>query len=214
MRRLKPDVILTCLQTAHSCILEGELASYAFDSVLGYQPIVVHTDGQALEEVYEDMLKISSAVGLEGHGHALVASMRDEMGRISARVQCALSGIEPLSMSVVWWANPVVEANAWVADMLKMLGVKNVGSAWKRANMVVWCLCGLGIDIAEREAKKLVARVGLGEGLSGQRMAAMDGVRYLSRPGPLLVQSMYNLADIILGSHGCRIGSWKWLEFE
>ena len=64
--RIKPDVILTCLQTAHSCILEGELATYAFESVLGYVPRVVHTEGQTLEEVYQDMLKISEAVGVRG----------------------------------------------------------------------------------------------------------------------------------------------------
>ncbi len=231
--RIKPDVILTCLQTAHSCILEGELATYAFESVLGYVPRVVHTEGQTLEEVYQDMLKISEAVGVGGLGRALVASMRDDMERIGASVRRALSGsgaASPMSVSVVWWASPVMAASAWVQDMLDLLGVRNVGDDWKHASMVVWCLCGLGIDVTEREARKLVARAARGCSTSGQtgsnegcnpsagssarqRMAAMDGVRHLSRPGPLLVESMQCLADIIVlgGVQAEGSSDWRWI---
>ncbi len=234
--RIKPDVILTCLQTAHSCVLDGELAAYAFESVMGYVPRVVHTEGQTLEEVYQDMQKISEAVGVRGLGRSLVASMRDDMERIGANVRSTLSktggapSMSPspsTSVSVVWWASPVMAASAWVQDMMDLLGVENVGDDWKRANMVIWCLCGLGIDVAEREARKLVARVARGGTMSegaglipsagppvGQRMAAMDGVRHLSRPGPLLVESMQCLADIIVlsGGQGKVQGTdWRWI---
>lgn len=228
--RIKPDVILTCLQTAHSCILEGELAAYAFESVLGYVPRIVHTEGQTLEEVYRDMLKISEAVGGQGLGRELVASVRGDMERIGADVRRALSNTgegspASTSVSVVWWASPVLAASAWVQDMLDLLGVKNVGDDWERANMVVWCLCGLGIDVAEREARKLVARAARGGNTSEgpgpnpspgppvrQRMAAMDGVRHLSRPGPLLVESMACLADmIVFGGVEGKGGDWRWI---
>ena len=241
LQRIKPDVIITCLQTAHSCILEGELATHAFESVLGYVPKVVHSEGQNLADVYEDMIRISEAVGMESLGMDLVKDMREEMEAIGAMVRQQIGQSTSvkesgLTMSLIWWTAPVIQAGAWVIDMIDMMGVRNIGGDWEQADVVVWSLCGLGVDIAESEARKLVARRSrIGEAAhespqtsravsdselvdkrqtaARQRMAAVDGIRLFSRPGPLLLESMARLADILLDPTP-RGQSWRLLTFE
>ncbi len=219
---LRPDVILTCLQTAHSCILEGALAVEAFERVLGYVPEVVHMESRDLAGVYSDMARVGEVVGMGACGAALVEEMREKMEGLAGMVRGRVASV---SVSLIWWSAPVMAANAWVSDMLEMMGVRDVGGEWEEADLVVWSLCGLGVDVAEREARKLVARrerVDGGQrerggqggrgGRGGRRMAAVDGIRLFSRPGPLLLESMARLVEMVVGA--AEGDGWRWLEHE
>jgi iron complex transport system substrate-binding protein len=226
LQDIKPDVILTCLQTAHSCILEGELADMAFQSVLGYCPRIVHAEGQTLEDVYGDMVRIADAVMLGEAGRVNVAEMKKTMEYIGASLRQTLAddAVRIPSVSVIQWATPVFPAGAWVLDMMELLGVKNAGGEWEGADVVVWCLCGLGVDVAEREARKVVGRVMARQAgrtrVTPASMAVMDGVRMMSRPGPLLVESMKRLAEVVRGAtapgtdrkDAAIAEGWKWLN--
>lgn len=54
LQQLRPDVVLTCLQTAHGAVMSGELLSAALHAVLGYEPRVVHCAAEDLEGVWRD----------------------------------------------------------------------------------------------------------------------------------------------------------------
>lgn len=55
LRQLKPDVVLTCLQTAHGAVLTDGLMDAALHAVLGYTPRVVHCAAEDLAGVWRDM---------------------------------------------------------------------------------------------------------------------------------------------------------------
>lgn len=55
LQRLRPDVVLTCLQTAHGAALSGDLLQAALHSALGYAPRVVHCAAEDLQGVWADM---------------------------------------------------------------------------------------------------------------------------------------------------------------
>lgn len=55
LRQLKPDVVLTCLQTAHGAVLTDGLMDAALHAVLGYAPRVVHCAAEDLAGVWRDM---------------------------------------------------------------------------------------------------------------------------------------------------------------
>ena len=55
LRQLRPDVVLTCLQTAHGAVLSGGLLDAALHTVLGYAPRVVHCAAADLAGVWRDM---------------------------------------------------------------------------------------------------------------------------------------------------------------
>ena len=72
LAELRPDVIVTCLQTAHGSILEGELLERALYSVLGYVPKVVHCAAGDYSDVYRDMQNIADALGEPQKGRELI----------------------------------------------------------------------------------------------------------------------------------------------
>ena len=66
LQRLRPDVVLTCLQTAHGAALSGELLQAALHAALGYAPRVVHCAAEDLAGVWADMQVGVGAAWLDG----------------------------------------------------------------------------------------------------------------------------------------------------
>jgi hypothetical protein len=62
LRQLRPDVVLTCLQTAHGAVLSDGLLDAALHNVLGYAPRVVHCAAADLAGVWRDMQASGQAV--------------------------------------------------------------------------------------------------------------------------------------------------------
>ncbi|KAI8105181.1 hypothetical protein M9435_000351 [Picochlorum sp. BPE23] len=227
LRELKPDVILTCLQTAHSCILEGELCACAFESVLGYEPRVVHCNGQTLDSIYDDMQRIADALDVSTTGQEIVASMKENFE--TARQVCQGRG-HP-NVACIQWPNPLMTCGAWVPEILEMIGARVVAGdqgpggtiepdAMATADTIVFALCGLGLDVSEKCARTVVSsslskKNRRSEELPQRRIAIMDGVRMLSRPGPLLQASWESLIEILyaevqpFGNH--RGIHWRYL---
>lgn len=206
LRELKPDVILTCLQTAHSCILQGELCSCAFESVLGYEPRVVHCNGQTLDGIYDDMQRIADALDVSTTGQEIIASMKENLE--TARQVCQGRG-HP-SVACIQWPSPLMTCGAWVPELLEMIGARVVAgdqgpggtiepADLATADTIVFALCGLGLDVSEKCARTVVSSVvekNKNDELP-QRIAIMDGVRMLSRPGPLLEAAVQSLVEIL-----------------
>ena len=63
LRQLRPDVVLTCLQTAHGAVLTDGLMDAALHAVLGYAPRVVHCAAEDLAGVWRDMQARRRAAG-------------------------------------------------------------------------------------------------------------------------------------------------------
>ena len=79
LAQLQPDLILTCMQTAHGAFLEGDLRDAALHAVLGYAPRVVHCAAEDLQAVWGDMRSIAEALGAPEQGVKLVEAQRQAM---------------------------------------------------------------------------------------------------------------------------------------
>lgn len=75
LRQLRPDVVLTCLQTAHGAVLTDGLMEAALHAVLGYAPAVVHCAAEDLAGVWRDM-QVSRLGGLRLRVRACAACMQ------------------------------------------------------------------------------------------------------------------------------------------
>lgn len=205
LRELKPDVILTCLQTAHSCVLQGELSTYAFKSVLGFEPRVVHCNGQTLDNIYDDMQRIADALDASSAGREIIASMKENVE--TARQVCQGRG-HP-KVACIQWPSPLMTCGAWVPEMLEMIGARVVAGdqgpggtlepgELATADTIVFALCGLGLEVSEKCARTVVSSLVKNNTIEvPKRIAIMDGVRMLSRPGPLLQASLESLVEIL-----------------
>jgi iron complex transport system substrate-binding protein len=201
---LRPDVILTCLQTAHSGVLEGDLCEAAFENVLGYVPKIVHTNGQTMEEIYSDMQRISDALGVPERGEELVSGMKQRMKDIEDESK-QRGGVRP-SVACIQWPHPLLTCGAWVPELMHMVGAHVVagpdgpGSTidmedMSNADVIVFALCGLGMDVSEQTVRNRILKNA--PVVDSIPQAVLDGVRMMSRPGPLLLQSLECLEEIL-----------------
>jgi iron complex transport system substrate-binding protein len=202
---LRPDVILTCLQTAHSGVLEGEICDAAFENVLGYVPEIVHTNGQTMEEIYRDMHRISDVLGVSGRGEELVSGMKQRMKAIED--ESMKRGEQArVNLACIQWPHPLLTCGAWVPELIHMVGANVVAGPdgpggtidvqdMAHADLIVFALCGLDIDTSERTVRNRVLKNA--SILQNTAQAILDGIRMMSRPGPLLLQSLECLAEIV-----------------
>lgn len=229
LARLKPDVILTCLQTAHSCILEGELRDVALYDALGYVPKVVHCNAQDMEGIWMDMMNIAAALGVPSKGQKLIESQKYAM---EAAIDVC-RGREKAKVACIQWPQPLMMAGAWVSELLAQAGAEEVTGSTETEgagmittqelvasspDVIVFALCGLSLDVAERAASKVVAKLGSStKAFASGKIAVMDGVRMMSRPGPLLKESLECLVEILhpeaqrFGHHGRY---WRWIQLQ
>ena len=85
-------------------------------------------------------------------------------------------------------------------------------------DIVVFALCGLGLDKSAKAAQAAIRRLaaawpGLPAAKAG-RVAVVDGEHVFSRPGPLLVQSMEVLVELLhpeAQPYGHQGKLWRWL---
>ena len=203
LESLKPDVILTCLQTAHSCVLEGELRDIALESVLGYVPKVVHCNGQSLEQIWQDMQSIADALDESEKGRELVKRERMHMESLEASYKDKVEQ----SLACIQWAHPMMTCGAWVSELIAKVGAHEVvgeqgaggviqSNELESSDIIVFALCGVPLEVSRRVVEKLKDQLSNTTAFRKGRIAVLDGVRMMSRPGPLLKQSLECLVEI------------------
>ena len=227
LAQLRPDVILTCLQTAHSSILEGDLRDAALHAVLGYVPRVVHCAAEDLNGVWKDMQAVADALGVSEKGKTLVQQQQEAMngaaasgrGRSHPRVVC------------VQWPHPLMAAGSWVPEMIAFAGAEDVCGKVHEAAMIsetqlaeakpdilVFALCGLPLEkaiqasqAAMRRFKDVFSQL---PAMKNHKIAVVDGEHVFSRPGPLLTASIECLVEILhpeAQRYGHEGKLWKWM---
>ena len=174
-----------------------------------------------------DMMNIAAALGVPSKGQKLIESQKYAMkaakdvcrGRGKAKVAC------------IQWPQPLMMAGAWVSELLAQAGAEEVAGSTETESagmittqelaaaspdVIVFALCGIPLDVAERTASKVVARLGSStKAFATGKIAVMDGVRMMSRPGPLLKESLECLVEILhpeaqqFGHHGRY---WRWMQ--
>ena len=226
----KPDVILTCLQTAHGAILEGTLRNAALQSVLGYVPTVVHCEAQNLEQVWKDVQSIADALNVPERGQSLIKEQQVAMqsaaasgkGRGRPRVVC------------IQWPHPMMAAGCWVPEMLELVGARDVCGRVEEAvvvslqdlqradpEVIIFALCGLSLEKATKAAQVAVGKMKKEGGVWGglravqrRQVAVVDGEHVFSRPGPLLSTSLECLVEILFPEaqrYGHQDRLWRWM---
>ncbi|PSC70726.1 cobalamin-binding isoform A [Micractinium conductrix] len=169
LRELRPDVVLTCMQTAHGAMLEGQLMDAALHAVLGYAPRVVHCEAQDLDGVWADEQAVADALDAGEAGRQLVEGQRRQLG-VAAE---AARGRGSLRVACIQWPQPLMACGAWVPQLVQMTGSQDVCGAVDHAevltpeqleaarpDVVVFALCGLTLEQSARAAAAAARRLG------------------------------------------------------
>ncbi|HEY9544486.1 MAG TPA: helical backbone metal receptor [Solimonas sp.] len=194
---LKPDLVLTSLTVPGH---ERIVAAFEQHGV----PHVV-CNPQNLDDVFDDIRRIASALRISARGEALVAAMQ------AAMPACAPSANAPRVL-VEWWPKPVIGAarRSWIHDLIERAGginaLANVDAQTHSyaadaapdddIDVIVMSWCGVKVDkyradiVLRRDAWHDVAAI------RAQRVVAISE-EFLGRPGPRLVEGYRQLRTAI-----------------
>lgn len=209
LRALAPDFIVTQTQCEVCAVSEREVEQAVNDWLDG-QCEIVSLNPKRLEDVWEDIVRVGTALGNRRNGEEVVATLRERMSKIQARA--AASDNRP-RVAVIEWIEPLMAGGNWMPELVHMAGGENLfGQAGEHSpwlefdalrtsdpDVVVVAPCGFDLQRTHREMSPLTQRPewkslkAVAEG----RVYLTDGHHFFNRPGPRLVESLEILTELL-----------------
>ncbi len=208
LRSLKPDVILT--QKLCDVCAVGYRTVTAMAAMLPGPPRVVNLEPSSLADIFEDIRLVASVLGMERRGEELVCSLeqrvevvRERARDASCRPRCFLmEWIDPPFCSGHW--GPELVEIAGGTDVLGKRGQDSTRISWEQVvaaqpEVLVLACCGYSAQPTLQDVPLLQRSPGWDSlpAVRKERVYAVDGSAYFSRPGPRLVDSLEILAEIL-----------------
>ena len=211
LQELRPDVIFTQTQCEVCAVSERDVIQ-AIAQLTGLQPIVVSLSPYRLQDVWEDMLRVSQALGKRDHAQILVEKFQQRLTDLA--VKTAAFGPKP-GVAVLEWLDPLMGAGNWTPELVAYAGGEHIfgeigqHSPWLtweelRAadpDVIVLSPCGYTLERAMQDVPLLQNHPAWSnlQAVRSGRVYAIDGNQYLNRSGPRLVESAELLARVIWG---------------
>ncbi len=209
LAELAPDVILTQDQ-CDVCAASLRDVEEAVCEWIGKRAEIVSLKPEALQDVYDDIRRVSVALEVTERGDAVVAEMQARMGAIETIA--VKSGKKP-RVACIEWIEPLMAAGNWMPELVEMAGGENLfGEAGKHSpwmtrealieanpDVILVLPCGFGIERSMSEFALLEELDGWRDlkAVIDQRVYVIDGDQYCNRPGPRLADSLEIIAEIL-----------------
>lgn len=175
--------------------------------------------------IFDDVIAIGRALGLDGSAADLVASMRSGIDAVRGAVKDRPTP----SVVLLEWTDPVFAMSNWVPELVAaangrlLLGDPDQHSsaiAWERVRAAdpEWLIvapCGFDLDRARGEVPTLEALPDWSElrAVRQGQVVLADGNRYFNRSGTTIIETAEILAEILHGQPGGYRGrAWELYE--
>jgi len=201
-----PDIILT-QGLCEVCALDYDEVVKAA-ATLVHQPEIVSLNPHSLPEILDDIRRVGDATGRSNAANALVDELRQRIEQVGGREPDRRPRVVCLE-----WFEPLYSAGHWVPEMVALAGGHDVlGRAgepsakldWREVvdaqpEVILLMPCGFDVRRAAKESTALRALPGWNDlpAVRAERVFALNGNAYFSRPGPRLVNGLEILAGII-----------------
>lgn len=208
LRQLGPDVILTQKLCDVCAVGYGSVTALA--STLPGPPQVINLEPSSVEDIFRDIQRVASALGVPDRGSAVVTSLRERVERVRS---VATAANQRPSCLLLEWIDPPYCGGHWNPELIEIaggfdpLGLKGKDSTrveWGRVldarpETIVLACCGYSIDRTRRDIPILRSYPGWDSlpAVRRERVFVVDGCAYFSRPGPRIVDSLELLSRII-----------------
>ncbi|MBI1372331.1 MAG: ABC transporter substrate-binding protein [Phycisphaera sp.] len=209
LNKLRPDVIITQSQCA-VCAVSLEDVTAAVCELVNGEPDIVSLEPNKLEDIWADIERVATALGVATEGAKLVGELR---GRIDAIAMRSDEAEKRPTVEVIEWLDPLMAAGNWVPQLVEAAGGDNALSKpgkpsptitfakLKKANpdVIVIAPCGFDIDRTRRDLNALTKQKGWDtlKAVTEGRVYLADGNRYFNRSGPRVVETTEILAEVL-----------------
>ncbi|MFB6345571.1 MAG: ABC transporter substrate-binding protein [bacterium] len=213
LEALNPDLVLTQEQC--------EVCAPAFDDVkdtcriLEGDPQVVSLEAHSLEDILNTIFKVGDLTGARSVADQVVGDLKKRRDDILD----AVAGEHPeyeKTLTLEWLDPPYVSGH-WVPEMTQLLGLNSFRRPNSPAKQVgldeierydpgltVLMPCGFGLERTIDEGRNFLQDLN-GNDLFGDRIYAVDGSSYFSRPGPRVFEGLAVMAAIVYPSSSKQI---------
>ncbi|MBX9721803.1 MAG: cobalamin-binding protein, partial [Candidatus Obscuribacterales bacterium] len=209
LEQLQPSHIITQSQ-CEVCAVSLKDVEAAACSQIGSKPKIVSLEPNCLLDIYEDIKKVGTALGVDSRSDALVRELKASIKIISDKSKTSPN--RP-SVALIEWIDPLMAAGNWMPELVELAAGKNVfGEAGKHAPVMNWkqvlvadadimiiAPCGFGMTQTLEEMPSLMARPGWSDlsAVKSKRVFIADGNQYFNRPGPRVLDSLEIMAEMI-----------------
>jgi iron complex transport system substrate-binding protein len=203
LRTLKPDVILT-QDLCEVCSIDLRTVQ-RLAAEMSPAPRIVNLNPASLMAVFDDLLRVGEAVGLEDGAQRAMVELRERYWSAVDFVNPYVPGPEVLFLE---WCDPPFGGGHWTPELVRAAGGRHsLGEPGSKSRQlspeeiieaaperIVICPCGYGMDRAWQELEvlrrtrwwPLLPAVMEGK---PNAIAVVDGNQMFNRPGPRLVDA-------------------------
>jgi iron complex transport system substrate-binding protein len=208
LRSLAPDLMITqdhCEVCAVS-LRDVEAAAWAW---IGDKPRIVSLRPNSLDDAYEDIRKVASALGVGGTGEKLIQAMIQRLEGLRETTRA----LPHPRVAFIEWGEPLMSGGNWMPTLIEMAGGANLfGTAGGKSEVMAWdeliaadpdvmiiAPCGYDLDASRREYAALARHRSwpLLTAVRKGRIFCADGNAFFNRPGPRLVETAEIIAEIL-----------------
>ncbi|HEX5149435.1 MAG TPA: cobalamin-binding protein [Candidatus Limnocylindrales bacterium] len=207
----RPDLIVTqelCRVCAVSYREVNEVAR-AIDADIS----VVSLEPTSIEGIFHTITTVGAMAEAEDAAIDLVESLRERLGAVEAQVQSRRdAGLRPPRVVGLEWLDPPFAVGHWVPEQIRRAGGWDLlGSDGERSMQTTWdeiaevdpemlllMPCGFHLPETVAEWARTPRPPGYAEvaAVGRDRIFALDGSAYFSRPGPRVIDGIELLAEI------------------
>lgn len=203
LERLQPDLLVTQALCDVCAVAEAEVQEAACR--LPGHPRVINLEPMSLEDVFDTLLMVGQATGVEAKARQVVDNLRERVRTVEERTQHLSASSRP-RVAFVEWIDPIFSGGHWNPTLVAMAGGVNVlGAAGLPSRTLPWrkvveskpdvlfiACCGFGIERTLEDVPLLRQLPGWHDPpcVRKGRVYVADGNAYFSRPGPRLGDSL------------------------
>lgn len=217
LQQLQPTHIVTQAQ-CDVCAVSLADVEKAAATLLGCQPQVISLQPNLLAEVWTDMERVASALGVDGSG--AIASLKSRVEAVAKKTQ-SLPEAQLPTVACIEWIQPLMAAGNWIPELVSLaggrspsvsygeslFGIPGQHSPWLQwqdlvaadPDIIICMPCGFDLAKTREDALQLTQYPEWSDlsAVRGDRVYITDGNSYFNRPGPRLVDSLEILAEIL-----------------
>lgn len=227
---LKPDLVIAQAHCDVCAVTPGDVErdvvrdGCSIGAAPGTAQVMALSAG-SLDGIFDDILRVAQALGVESDGRALVAAEQARLDRV--RERCA--GRRRPSVVLLEWTDPIFAMGNWGPELVEaangdlLIGHKGEYSRaipWEAVRdadpeVLVIAPCGFDLERAWGERSTLEALDGWSSlrAVRNGKVAYADGNRFFNRSGMSVTRTAEILAEML---HGEVFGErtegvhWKW----
>ncbi|MBV0903658.1 cobalamin-binding protein [Haloarcula salina] len=208
LAELDPDLVVT-QGVCDVCAVDHVLVAEAV-AELGLDAEVLTLDVHSLDDLFESIHRVGSAIGRDERASALVADLRERVAAVEATA--ARAETRP-RVAVLDWLDPVMVAGHWIPEMVATAGgrygLEDAGAhsrprEWEAVReydpeVLVAAPCGFDVAQTRENLADLTERPGFDDltAVREGRTYVVDGHHYVNRSGPRLVDTLEFLAALV-----------------